>query len=123
MLKSKAGDHCIRCERAWFNEGMPGDAMQPLRGGAMDSRSVPNEDCDYKGPQCRDCQAAETLMRVQGLTWHQARIAVASCRQEQLRLPGAHAGLVGAGFMQPNEEGDFERHLEWLEEHFGSRCP
>ena len=51
-----------------------------------------------------------------GLSWGQARVAVANDRSEQYRLPGAPIGLVQANLMKPSEDGDFEEQLEWLDE-------
>lgn len=47
--------------------------------------------------------------------WDMARTAVSNDRQEQLRLPGAPLGLVQMGLMRPSEEGEFERHHDWLD--------
>ena len=55
-------------------------------------------------------------MRYQGLTWEQARIAVANDRQEQLRLPGMPIGLVASGLVRPSMPGDMEKHHAWLKE-------
>jgi hypothetical protein len=67
---------------------------------------------------CRDCEAAENLVKLDILgEFMMARTATGNCRMEQMRLPGAPLGLVLAGYMKPSEEGELERHLEWLDEH------
>jgi hypothetical protein len=78
---------------------------------------------DGSGKCCVDCGAADALTPRLVPTFEMARLAVGNDRREQLRLPGAPLGLVGAGFMRPSEEGDLEKHLAWLEENnwFGER--
>jgi hypothetical protein len=85
------------------------EAVQPLPEGAAAPLSLEGK------PQCHDCASAGTLMRVMGLTWTQARIAVANDRQEQMRLPGVLMGLVKAGYVRPSEPGALEKHHAWLE--------
>ena len=74
---------------------------------------------------CYDCAAADTLIRC-GLIgkpkgrrddklFEMARIAVGNDRQEQYRLPGAPMGLVKEGLVRASKEGDFQRHLDWLD--------
>ena len=91
---------------------MDREAIQPLPATAPPRSRVDNRPC------CRDCAAADTLVSFGVVpTWEMARTAVSNDRQEQLRLPGAPMGLVGAGYMPANAEGDLERHWAWLDEH------
>ena len=46
---------------------------------------------------CFDCASTLTVMRMTGLNWEQARIAVANDRSEQYRMPGVPMGLVQVG--------------------------
>jgi hypothetical protein len=71
---------------------------------------------DGSGPCCADCAAADTLMRLFGLSFLAARIATGNERQEQYRLPSVPMGLVKAGLVRPSAHGDFETHLAWLDE-------
>ena len=70
-------------------------------------------------PCCCDCAAADALLGgpMFGMDFLSARICTATCRQEQLRLPGAPLGLVQAGYMRVSEAGDFEVHHDWLDVH------
>jgi len=90
--------------------GMRIEAVQPLPEGALAPVGL-----DGKS-QCHDCASAGTLMRLLGLTWSQARIAVANDRQEQYRLPGVPIGLVYNGIVKPSQEGDLERHHQWMKQ-------
>ena len=97
---------CLKSAKAFMRV----EAVQPLPEGARAPMGLDGK------KQCHDCAAAGTVMRIMGLTWVQARIAVANDRQEQYRLPGAPMGLVQKGIVQPSEEGDLDRHYEWLRE-------
>jgi len=113
---------CLTCERARqrasLHQPCPScleartfmrvEAIQPLPEGAMAPMGLDGK------KQCHDCASAGTVMRLHGLTWVQARIAVANDRQEQLRMPGIPMGLVGRGLVRPSEEGDLDRHHQWL---------
>lgn len=69
-------------------------------------------------PCCRDCQAADTLMRfLKIVSYEQARVVVANDRQEQYRMPGLQAGTVLMGVTRPSEPGDLERQHAWLDSH------
>jgi hypothetical protein len=74
---------------------------------------------DGSGKSCHDCASADGLMAYskKGLDFLMARIAVGNDRQEQYRLPGISMGLVAEGLMRASKEGDFQRHLAWLDEH------
>jgi len=87
------------------------EAVMPLPLG-LAPRSIDGEKC------CRDCQSAETLMKVlKTLSFRMARIAVGNCRREHLRLPlGVALGLVQQGLMAPCSVDDLEPHLKWLSE-------
>ena len=76
---------------------------------------------DGTGPCCRDCEAADLLiaMKIVG-SFKMARLSVATTRQEQLRAPDIQFGLVEFGIVRPNEEGDFERHIQWIDSCFDS---
>ncbi len=69
---------------------------------------------DRSGPQCYDCASADTLVRLYGMTFQMARVAVANDRQEQYRLPGAPMGLVKLGLVRPSAPGDMEAQHAWL---------
>jgi hypothetical protein len=103
---------CLDARREFMRE----EAVQPLRGGARDALS-------YRSPQkiCQDCQAAENMMKIVHLTWEQARVAVANDRQESLRLPGVALGLIGYGYVRMSQEGESERHHDWLDTVFPER--
>jgi hypothetical protein len=109
----ETGTPCPTCLLAVLEGTINREAVQPLpeRAGPL-LRSTGR-------PCCRDCAATDTLLRLagmgEGLTWDMARHAVANDRREQLRLPGAPLGLIGMGLMQPNAEGDLQRHWAWLE--------
>lgn len=66
---------------------------------------------------CRDCAAAEGLLRLERSIpgFISARIAVGNCRQEQYRLPGVPMGLVQRGLVQASKPGDLEDQHKWLE--------
>ena len=99
---------CLESLRAgWLDR----EAVMPLPLG-LAPRSIDGEKC------CRDCQAAEALMRVmQASDFRMARIAVANDRREHLRLPnGTRLGLVQRGLMAPCSIDDLDSHLEWLDE-------
>lgn len=67
---------------------------------------------DGSGPCCRDCAAAETVLRVVGgMDWEMARTTVGNERLEQLRLPGVRLGM---GLLAPSEAGDLDGHYDWL---------
>jgi hypothetical protein len=74
---------------------------------------------DGTGPCCRDCEAADLLvaMKIVG-NFDMARLSVATTRQEQLRAPHIQFGLVKFGIVRPNQEGDFEQHLKWIDSCF-----
>lgn len=107
---SSKPEPCPSCVRASMVGTIRREATQPLPAGA-------EAPLDYEGnPWCFDCSAASTLSRVApALTWDMARTAVGNDRQEQLRMPGVPMGLVKTGIVRPSAEGDFERHVEWLE--------
>ena len=98
---------CPSCLEAYLSGTMREEAVQPLPEGAAAPLGLDGE------AQCHDCASAGTLMRIMGLTWVQARIAVANDRQEQYRLPGAPLGLVGQGLVRPSKAGDLELHNRW----------
>lgn len=108
VVDKKVPKPCPSCMKARAI-GMRVEAVQPLPEGALAPLGLDNK------PQCKDCASAGTLMRMLDLTWTQARIAVANDRQELTRLPGVEIGLAKDHIMSANEEGDLERHLEWLE--------
>src|SRR5688572_21996790 len=107
------GRPCPRCVDAMetFN-GIIVEMIQPL------PSSAPPLARDGTGPCCRDCAAADALVPWVHPQWVSCRIATGNDRMEQIRLPGAPMGLVAAGFMRANEEGDLERHHAWLNIHF-----
>ena len=104
---------CPRCLPLVIDGRIRRETLQPLRGGALDPHAV-----DGSGPCCRDCAAADTLLRL-GYghpDWDANRIVTGNDRQEQLRLPGAPMGLVYSGIMTPSEPGELESHNAWLNE-------
>lgn len=106
------GEPCVQCVRLAFNGKMRTEAVQPIP-----TPAPPLSRTDNK-PVCRDCALADTLVGMKYVpTFEMARIVVANDRQEQLRLPGAPMGLVQMGLMMPNQEGDLQRHHEWLAAH------
>lgn len=99
---------CPVCVEHFKRDLIRYEAIQPLRGGALDS--IANDG----RKQCRDCEFAETMVRVnQCPTFLHARVAVGNHRSESMRLPGITIGLgmIGARVSEP---GEFEKHLEWL---------
>lgn len=94
---------CPSCLRSPF---LRRETILPVAPGAR----APLSHLKGLGSICFDCQAAETLQRMQGLTWEQARIATANCRQEKLRLPGAPIGLP---HMLHAQDGDLEKLHDW----------
>ena len=93
------------------------EMIQPLPEGAWAPLDMDGDKC------CFDCQAAHTLMKVVGLNFEQARIAVGNDRQEQYRLPGAPLGLVASGLVRPSKPGDLDRQHAWLEEVLNEEVP
>ena len=86
-------------------------AIQRLPEGAAAPLAV-----DGSGKCCHDCASADTLVKIGTVpTWSMARVAVGNDRMDQYRLPGAPMGLVLERLVLPNEEGDFDDQLEWLE--------
>ncbi len=107
---------CPSCIKAWNHGVIRQEAIQPLPEGV--GVAPLNHDGN---PWCFDCASADTVQRFMAMpTWGMARTAVSNDRQEQYRLPGAPMGLVYRKMVRPSEPGDFEKHLEWLDEHFGS---
>lgn len=102
---------CPRCLALVKVAKLRVEMLQPLRGGARDALAV-----DGSGHCCRDCKAADTLMRFSArlLDFEMARIATGNARQEQLRLPGYPMGYVREGIMEPSEPGELDRHHAWL---------
>lgn len=101
----------MRCVRLAFHGQMRTEAIQPVPAVAPPLSREDNSRC------CRDCALADGLVAMQYVpTFEMARVVVANDRQEQLRLPGAPMGLVYQGLMQPNADGDLERHHAWLRE-------
>lgn len=105
---------CGSCREANEDDVLRTEAMRPLSG-------QPGVDALSRYTQeprkiCADCNAAETLMGLQGMTWDQARIAIANDRQEQLRLPGAPLGILvtqlGGQFSKEGELDDCHRWLD-----------
>jgi hypothetical protein len=112
---------CKRCLALALEGQLRMEGVQRLPKGAWAPRAQ-----DRSGSCCFDCAAADTLTRRTGsLTFRMARIAVANDRQEQYRMPGVKMGLVLAGITKPNEPGDFEKHLDWLDKNdwFGQTDP
>lgn len=102
---------CRRCLALVLSGTIRRETLQPLYGDARDALAI-----DGSGPCCRDCAAADTLMRIgQGHPDFAAtRIATGNCRQESLRLPGVPIGYVKMRIMRPSEPGDLDRHYKWL---------
>jgi hypothetical protein len=74
---------------------------------------------DGMGPCCRDCEAADLLIAMKIVrNFRMARLSIATTRQEQLRAPDIQFGLVEFGIVRPNQEGDLERHIQWIESCF-----
>lgn len=74
---------------------------------------------DGSGPCCRDCQAADTILKLHpGIPgWRAARVAIGNDRIELLHgLP--RASVVFAGLMATAPAGRAERdlHVAWLEQ-------
>jgi len=109
MTKPLTDDPCPRCLKLARDGEIRFETVQQLPEGVYASLAR-----DGSGKCCDDCAAADTLTS-QGMLFEMARVATGNCRQEQLRLPGAPLGLVPAGYMHRSEEGDLERHLEWLD--------
>lgn len=99
---------CQRC----IDSRIRREAIQPLH----DERVRNALADDGSGPCCRDCSAADTIARLHGFTFEMARVAVANCRQESLRIPGMPMGLVGAGLVQASTTGELDEHHRWLSE-------
>ena len=97
---------CPSCLEALKTIGMRVEAVQPLPEGAAAPLGLDGE------PQCHDCAAAGTLVKMESLDWTQARIVIANDRQEKLRLPGVPMGLP---FVRPSEQGELKRHHKWLD--------
>ena len=99
---------CPRCLRALDDGFIWHEMVQPIP-------PAPPTGKDGSGPCCRDCAAAETIMRViGGMDWPMARVAIGNDRVDCMRVPSVAMGLAFGGFMQPNQPGDFDRHLAWL---------
>lgn len=106
------GEPCPRCLGASMRGAMRHEAIMPVPAQAPPRSRVDNQPC------CLDCALADTLVHLRHVpTWAMARTVVANDRQEQLRLPGAPMGLVYMGYMRPCEDGDLDRHHEWLTAH------
>lgn len=117
---------CPRCLDLYKRERIRGETVMPMPQGAYAPMEM------YRPVKCcRDCAAADTLVRI-GLiggrpqrdsdadretAFIMARIVVGNDRQEQLRLPGVPMGMVGEGLVAPCVEGDFDRHHAWLKKH------
>ncbi len=70
---------------------------------------------------CRDCQAAEALMRMGGHPkFGPSRLTVANDRLEGITMPPGMMELLGLcamGYIHPCSDADLERHLDWLDRH------
>jgi len=86
-------------------------AVMPLPKFPARLRST-NEQC------CRDCQAADTVVRLGGHPmFGPARLTVANERVEGLTMPRGmmeHFGLCSDGIILPCSNEDLDGHLEWL---------
>ena len=103
---------CPRCLEFRRSGGsLRREAIQPL----YQNRAVNALAVDGSGPCCRDCEAADSVVR-RGLLkeWGMARVAVANDRQEQLRLPGVPMGLHLEGITRASVAGELELHHDWL---------
>ncbi len=68
---------------------------------------------------CSDCNSAQTLIRLQGLTHIMNRLAVGNERMTSHRLPlelNQQIGLTSHGVMKVSGEDDFDGHITWLNE-------
>ncbi len=101
---------CPRCIVLVHGRDIRRETLQPLRGGAADALAV-----DGSGPCCRDCEAADNLMKLaSGLTFVMARVATGNFRQESMRLPGVKMGIAKTNIVQVSEEGELDSHHDWL---------
>ena len=114
---------CVRCLKLAIGGHIRAETVMPLPEGAFAPRGHDKSRC------CFDCQSADNLARVIGVTFEARRIAVGNDRQECLRLPGGveiadAMGLIKAGYVRnwPNAE-DFESHHAWLDEHVWPLIP
>jgi len=110
-------DPCPRCLALAQAGRLRMEVVQRLPEGAFAPRAVPTKEVPYAGPCCRDCGAADALLRVIPTTpgFVAARVAVGNDRQEQYRLPGVPMGLVKVGLVAPSKPGDLEDQHRWLE--------
>ncbi len=110
---------CAKCLLLAREKKLRVEAVQRMPAGAMAPLDLTNNPC------CYDCASADTVLRtartVPGFV--AARIAVANCRAESLRLPGIPIGLVLTGHVRASQRGDLEAHHAWLEKNawFGLR--
>lgn len=124
---------CPRCLRLAIEGRIRVETVMPLPAGAWAPMRRPGGDDERadgsdlvdeaygrdkkQEKQCLDCASAETCIRLLGLPgFVAARVAVGNDRQEQLRMPGLHAGLVAQGLVRPTVDQDaLKNHYKWLE--------
>jgi hypothetical protein len=110
-------DPCPRCLPLVESGRIRAEGLQPLPEGARAPLAQ-----DGSGKCCRDCASADTLIAMGVFSedsFEQARVTVLADRQESIRLPGVPIGLCLRGIVRMSEEGEFESHLEWLDEVLG----
>ena len=105
---------CSRCLRLAWSGGIRQEMVMPRP-------TAPPLSRDDGKPCCRDCAAADGLVRwSRVMTFEMARVVVGNDRQEHLRMPlgmGENFGMVKAGFVRPCSLEDLKGHLDWLDRH------
>jgi hypothetical protein len=109
-IPENAQTPCPICVELYVEGHMEREAIQPLRGGAMDGMSLDGR------KQCKDCDFAGTLGRfaLKGMPFHACRLTVANHRRESMRLPGVAIGL-GLSGARTSVPGELEKHQAWLD--------
>jgi hypothetical protein len=114
---------CPRCLKLAIDGHVRPETVMPLPEGAFAPLGHNRQKC------CFDCQSADNLARILGVSFESRRIAVGNDRQECLRLPAGiqvadAMGLIKAGYVKnwPSHE-DFEVHLKWLDLHVWPLIP
>lgn len=103
---------CPRCLKLARENALPVEAVQRLPEGAFAPLAR-----DKSGKCCRDCGAADSVLRMVSSVpgFAAARVVVANARREQYRMPGLPMGLVQVGLVAPSAPGDLEDQLAWLD--------
>lgn len=115
QTKAEVAAPCPWCLDFLKDDVIDCEAVQPLRGGALDSLAPDGR------MQCRDCGMSYGVLRIAKLpSIDYARTAMSNHRRESMRLPGVpfDGHIPGARLSEP---GELESHWEWLDKVFPDR--